>query len=211
MSLCGARKRNGEQCRAFAGQGTDHPGIGNCKFHGGSTRSHRQAAARKIAQRNIAARTGELNIEPVEALLWMVHLSAGQVKYLGDELNLTGGKSRTTEQLMARRLWAEERDRLARFSKAALDAGVAERHVKLAERVGAAIGEVLHNILYAQELALTKSQKAALPDLLRRHLVPLEQGTPVAPVIDGNGGGNSTLLRGSRPWMAPKGAKDIEL
>ena len=28
-----------------AGWGTDHPGIGSCKFHGGSTPNHRTAAA----------------------------------------------------------------------------------------------------------------------------------------------------------------------
>jgi rubredoxin len=28
--LCGARKKTGEECRAFAGQGTPHLGVGNC-------------------------------------------------------------------------------------------------------------------------------------------------------------------------------------
>ena len=68
------------------GQGTDHPGIGKCKFHGGSTSSHRTHAI--VAQaKTRAARLGEAyEMEPVEALLWMVNLSAGQVRYLGEEL-----------------------------------------------------------------------------------------------------------------------------
>src|SRR5262245_56569410 len=124
--LCNARKKNGETCRAFAGQGTDHPGVGRCKFHGGSTRTHRHQAV--VEQARIeAARFGEaFEMEPVEALLWMVHLSAGQVRYLGEELATFGGTAKSTEALVAHRLWNEERDRLSRISKAALDAGVAE-------------------------------------------------------------------------------------
>lgn len=38
---CGARKRQpahpGERCRRPAGWGTEHPGWGRCKLHGGST------------------------------------------------------------------------------------------------------------------------------------------------------------------------------
>ena len=35
---CNARKTDGSgYCKHEAGWGTDHPGIGRCKFHGGST------------------------------------------------------------------------------------------------------------------------------------------------------------------------------
>ena len=52
--MCGAKKENGERCRAFAGQGTSHPGIGACKFHGGSTPSHEKAAVeREITKRMV--------------------------------------------------------------------------------------------------------------------------------------------------------------
>lgn len=34
---CGARTRSGEPCRQAAGWGTDHPGVGRCKLHGGAT------------------------------------------------------------------------------------------------------------------------------------------------------------------------------
>lgn len=35
-AICGARKRNGEGvCQLPAGWGTDHPGTGRCKLHGG--------------------------------------------------------------------------------------------------------------------------------------------------------------------------------
>lgn len=48
---CGATTRDGGTCKLKAGQGTDHPGYGTCKFHGGNTRSHKVAAAREAAQR----------------------------------------------------------------------------------------------------------------------------------------------------------------
>lgn len=36
LPLCGARNRNREgNCRRPAGWGTDHPGVGRCKLHGG--------------------------------------------------------------------------------------------------------------------------------------------------------------------------------
>jgi len=44
-------------------------------------------------------------------------------------------------------LYAEERDRGARVAKAALDSGVAERQVKLAETYGAALANLLRAVL----------------------------------------------------------------
>jgi hypothetical protein len=176
--LCNARKKNGETCRAFAGQGTDHPGVGKCKFHGGSTRSHRTHAV--IEQAKIrAARLGEpYEMEPTEALVWSVHMSAGQVRYLGEELSTLEVERTNGESLILQRLWNEERDRLARISKAALDAGVQERAIVLAERTGAAIADVLRGVFSDPELRLTRAQRDRLPDLLRRHLMAVERRPP---------------------------------
>jgi hypothetical protein len=174
--LCGARKRsNGEACRAFAGQGTDHPGTGRCKFHGGSTSSHRTHAVIEQAKTR-AVRLGQsYEMAPVEALIWMVNLSAGQVRYLAEELSTLDAARTNGEHLILQRLWNEERDRLARISKAALDAGVQERAIVLAERTGAAIADVLRRIFEDDELRLTAKQREALPTLLRRHLVAVER------------------------------------
>jgi hypothetical protein len=50
-----------------AGYGTDHPGIGRCKFHGGCTPTHRIRAQREMEQ------------QPAEAILaWAV--STGRVE-----------------------------------------------------------------------------------------------------------------------------------
>jgi hypothetical protein len=72
------------------------------------------------------------------------------------------------------RLYGEERDRVARVAKAALDAGVAERQVALAERYGSAIAVVLRAIFSDPELGLTRAQQRLLPTVLSRHLNAVE-------------------------------------
>ena len=47
--LCDALKTNGQRCRAYAGQGTDHPGAGHCSHHGGNTPAQKVSVARREA------------------------------------------------------------------------------------------------------------------------------------------------------------------
>ncbi|WP_052373124.1 hypothetical protein [Amycolatopsis taiwanensis] len=65
-------------------------------------------------------------------------------------------------------LEATERDRCARFAKLALDAGIAERQVRLAERQGALIEQVLTSVF--ADLGLTDQQLKEAPAALRRAL-----------------------------------------
>jgi hypothetical protein len=67
-------------------------------------------------------------------------------------------------------LEGEERDRCANFAAKAVAAGLAERQVRLAERTGAMIAEVLRAVLGDPELGLSDDQRAAVPALLRQHL-----------------------------------------
>jgi hypothetical protein len=174
VGICAARKKNGETCRAFAGQGTDHLGVGRCKYHGGNTPNHKKHALVQEAKQRSAQFGEAYDLEPVEALLWMVQLSAGQVRYLGQELAENNDRS-TLEAQVATRLWNEERDRLARTSKAALDAGVQERAVAAAERTGIAVADLLRRIFGDPELDLTHAQRNQLPVLIRRHLPTIER------------------------------------
>lgn len=172
MNLCGAKKKNGETCRAFAGQGTEHPGVGCCKFHLGNTKRHNTHAARKEALAKWAERSkfGEpLEVGPAEALLGVLHLSAGHLSWIRAELAAIKDK-RTQEAQVLMRLWDEERDRIARISKAALDVGVAEAQIALAERYGEQLAQLLRGIFFDGDLGLTAVQRALLPDVLRRHL-----------------------------------------
>ena len=90
---------------------------------------------------------------------------------------MTALEDKTTfEGQVLMRLWNEERDRVARISKAALDAGVAERQIRLAEKYGEAIAALIQGIL--GDLSLTRRQQAEVPQVVRRHLVALDAGTP---------------------------------
>jgi hypothetical protein len=67
-------------------------------------------------------------------------------------------------------LEGEERDRCANFAAKAVAAGLAERQVRLAERQGEMIAEVLRAVLGDASLGLSESQVALVPALLREHL-----------------------------------------
>lgn len=63
-------------------------------------------------------------------------------------------------------------ERLAKFSKMALDAGVAERQVQLAEQWADVLGQAIGNILVG--LKLTSAQQQLAPELVRANLAVLE-------------------------------------
>ncbi|MDX6699592.1 MAG: hypothetical protein QOE65_2989 [Solirubrobacteraceae bacterium] len=169
--LCGARKRNGETCRAFAGQGTDHHGVGRCKFHGGATRTHRQGAVVTEAKQRMVALGQALDIPPHEALLTALHLTAGHVAYLNIEVSQLPEVT-THEARVLVELHGAERDRMARIAKACIDAGVEAKRVQLAEQFGEQLADFIKGFL--GDLVLTKDQERAAPDLVRRHLARLE-------------------------------------
>lgn len=168
-ALCGAKKKNREKCRLYAGQATNHPGVGRCKYHLGNSKNHQNHAARVEAQRRLIEFGLPVNVEPTEALLGVLHLSAGHLAWVRAELAALENKT-TFEGQVLLRCWNEERDRVARIAKAALDAGVAERQIVLVERYAEQFASLLRAVFDDPALALNRRQRAGLPDLLRRHL-----------------------------------------
>lgn len=84
-AICGARKRQSEGvCRRPAGWGTDHPGVGLCKLHGGNTRAHRERAQAEIIRREAARLGGARVVDPAQALLELVFEAAGNVEFYRD-------------------------------------------------------------------------------------------------------------------------------
>ncbi|MGH9288075.1 MAG: hypothetical protein ACRD0V_07280 [Acidimicrobiales bacterium] len=67
-------------------------------------------------------------------------------------------------------LEAQERDRCAGMAAKAVAAGLAERQVRLAERHGEMIADVLRAVLADPDLGLTDQQRRAVPGVTRRHL-----------------------------------------
>jgi len=90
-----------------------------------------------------------------------------------------------TDNMAQLHVWIRARqdatDRLARYSKMALDAGVAERAIRLAEGYGEVLARMLTGVF--ADLVLTEEQQARAPDIVRKHLVLLEGGKPE--VIEG--------------------------
>ena len=168
VGLCWAKRRNGEPCRRPAGWYTDHPGIGRCKFHGGSTPSHVRSAIKTEAQRRMVTLGAPIQTKPDDALLWVVYATSGHVRWLAETIAaLKNVASREAEILTE--LYGQERDRLVRASKAAVDAGIEERRVQLSEQMAGYLATVMRGVL--DDINLTTEQKARAPEIVRRHLI----------------------------------------
>lgn len=172
---CTARRTDGEPCGRWAIAG----GV-VCPSHGGATGRAKAAAERRVATASARAIAQSLGVaietDPHRALLDEVHRAAGVVAWLGSQVaaldrtavtfgvtkTVEGGpQGGTTERRAAVNIWVqlygEERDRLVRAAKAALDAGVEERRVELAEHTGLMIVEMITSVL--NNIDLTNEQR----------------------------------------------------
>jgi hypothetical protein len=132
------------KCRKAPGFGTSHPGSGSCKLHAGSTPNGVAHAANERAVRVLASLGLPIPKKPREALLELVCEAAGNVAFLRQQVAALGvdltlshtewGALRVTIREDARavvKLYGEWCDRLAKFSKMAHDAGIAEQDIEL--------------------------------------------------------------------------------
>jgi hypothetical protein len=156
--VCGAKKKVGGHCGMAAGWGTNHPGIGPCKYHGGSMPQHVKAAA-KTELRRLLGEEKEMN--PFEAIMWCIRIRAGEVEWLGQKLSELETEKWIEDTLVGKQfhLYARERQAamtdLVRFSQIAISMGIAERYVRLAEVYGHTIAKLIETILNDPEMALT--------------------------------------------------------
>lgn len=168
-----------------------------CETHGGKAPQNREAAARRLAAARAAAevqrellRNGEVaQLHPLDVLLERVWRAAAFVRVLeqlvgglavspdhadeedGPDGALYGpdhsGDQRSHVYLQLLGEWS---DRSARYSKLALDAGVAEREIRLAERQGEIVANLIRAVLEDPELALTAGQRETAGAVAQRHL-----------------------------------------
>lgn len=175
--LCGHLNiRNGHKCTRPAGLGTDHVGEGYCHQHEGKER------ARSIGLRLAEARA----IDPHEALLQLVYMAAGEVAYFNEMVAEYVDKPEDTWEQVYNRdgdlvalkasFFVEQRriamNQLATYSRYAIDAGVAERRVRLAEQQGELIAAFIKGVL--GDLGLTPEQRSLAPEVVRRRLIELD-------------------------------------
>jgi hypothetical protein len=186
---CSGKRSNGEPCSKWPMKGQRV-----CNTHGGSSPQAKAAAERRIetARAEAAVTTFGLprEVDPRDALLEEVYRSAGAVDWLQQQVQaltadqVVWGKAEEVEKQAgefpgvdtthraAVNVWVDllnrERKHLVDVCKAAIQAGIEERKVRLAEQQGAMLASVIKNIL--GDLDLTPQQQARVSVVVPQHL-----------------------------------------
>jgi hypothetical protein len=194
LGYCAARRKDKDEnggvlyCMKKAGWGTDHPGIGSCRYHGGDSPQHRAGIERR---KQILFMGRPKDISALDAIVWAITITAGEVEFLSSQIAEINDKKDWIELTIQgkqlhvfQRARADAMDRLVRYSKDAISLGLAERTVRMAEQFGATIARLLEGI--QKDLDLSPSQRSVWPVVVRKHLIMLE-GTPVAELEEHNG------------------------
>jgi hypothetical protein len=177
-------KRAGRECSKPAGWGTDHPGVGACKLHGGSTPTgikHAQAVGAVVAVQTYGL---PVDVDPQTALLEELARTAGHVKWLGEKVGTldeeqaagpVGSEGTTAEGVTHHphaepsvwiRLYQAERKHLADVAATCVKVGIEQRRVRLAEEQGALLAQVLRAVL----ADLNVLDRPETPGIVRKHL-----------------------------------------
>lgn len=180
-------------------------GADVCRYHGGAAGQVRAAAATRAqeaaAARELARLGRPVEIHPSDALLDLVHWTAGEVQFWRqrvvdladrDEAALTWGKKSSVRKTsgqwpgkdttsaaaphVAYVMLTDASNRLAGYCAAALKAGVEERRVRLAEQQGDLVAEAIRRILDA--LNLTPEQQTLVSKVVPAQLRLIAGGTP---------------------------------
>ena len=175
LPLCGARKKNGELCRAIAGQKTDHLGSGNCAYHGGATPNGKKHALKLETQARMVAMSVPLeaaDAQPHKVLLTELSYSAGHCQWLREEIGAldpeTIGDERS-KTLLSR--LDSERDRLTRIAQGAASAGVDEAMIQIHQAQAMTMVRAITQA--AEDAGIPRDYVKALGPALRRQLALL--------------------------------------
>lgn len=146
---CSKNKRNGTgRCHASAIAGLDA-----CKIHAGESTTRAKARGQANLMRAAFAEISTHEyVDPGDVLLWAVTVSSRQVSWLRSLIHdRMVAKQKTAidadELAILVKLEQDERQALTRAAKMALDAGIAERHVRLAERTAEQLVAVLRGVV----------------------------------------------------------------
>lgn len=154
-------KKTGKRC-----SNRPVPGLNVCRYHGGGAPQARAAGARRVALAGItkeAARLGQLvDVDPLQAIVEMVREAAGNVAAyrlgidgLGIQVAADGsgvavpsnydekGKRDPALAHILVEMYNSERERLVRFSKMALDAGVQIKQLELAQEQASLVADAI--------------------------------------------------------------------
>jgi len=125
-----------------------------------------------------------IEMNPVEAIIWCIRISAGEVQWLSEQIAKLDKEDWIENTVIGKQmnLFVRERKeaqyRLFKFSRDAISLGLAERAIKLAEMYGEVLARFMKGVL--DDLNLTTEQKKQAPYIVRKHLILLESQRPVS-------------------------------
>jgi hypothetical protein len=185
--LCGATKPNKEKCGLPAGYGTDHPGKGPCKHHFGNTAGVVRGVAIDDGKDVIATLRGmgvEMDIDPIDALVWEVRNSAGHVAWRRSIIATWETRDKkgdfiplTAEQENFYAAYLEERKQLVYAARMAEAAGVQQRAITISEKQSVMLADAVEAILIG--LGLSERQKELVPEIVPPTLRAIAMRVPL--------------------------------
>ena len=166
-------RRDGSPCGSYPMKGQTV-----CRLHGGKAPQALAAGERRVKSREAAellARYGEpVETDPLQSLLDALWRAAGAVVWLDQELarqqEIAAEAERPGSSVVVQqtkfgqdiaalaKLYGEWVDRQARYAKAAVEAGLDERMVHLAEAQGKLLADTIEAVLLSEELRLSEGQ-----------------------------------------------------
>jgi hypothetical protein len=159
---CPRMLKTGKQCGNPAGKQTVHAGFGYCHRHGGNAPQYVKHAAKLAAVARMQQDGGEIDVNPLDALLYTVRRASWLAAYYRaqHEAQLLAGAEPEPYAGLERAALAD----LNSWAAAAVRAGVAERQVRIAERMGERLSAAFENALgamVAAGLEITAEQRMA--------------------------------------------------
>lgn len=148
---CGAKSRRAQgPCRMPKGFRTPHPGAGNCWLHGGNTPNGTRSAQKEAAENVLRTLAIPSSVDPVASLFEAVRIASWRelgFRQMLQERRRLHGRDHLEDQRpdVVVVMHGDALEQKAKIAKMAIDAGLDERIVRLAERQG----EVIHRILTA--------------------------------------------------------------
>lgn len=170
---CGGTNRQGGPCGNGAGKGTNHPGTGNCKHHGGSTRAGRISALNEQARNLLYKHDAGPVADPLEALQRLAGRALALEETIGGLVNglrsmryetETGGEQLRAEVAVLERAM----DRCGRLLVDIAKLNIEERLARVTEKQAAIVQDALHAVL--REMGFTPEQQQDAQVRLGRHL-----------------------------------------
>lgn len=149
------------KCKRPSGWGTEHVGIGRCKLHGGSTRTHNKSAQVAIAKQEAAKYGTPIEMGPAESLLAELARTHGWIAFFesqvgdlkvnelawGQVRKKIGGEDRGSTYEAKPSIWyqllRDERKHLVAVIDSCTRSGVAEHMMRLAEDQGRMVAGVI--------------------------------------------------------------------